>query len=248
LIAFHQDQRFVVTGASSGLGRSIALLLNDLGATVVGIGRNRQRLDALREQARRPENMFVETRDLAADISELPDYVTSLRAKYGKLQGLVYSAGVLQYEPLQSLDHTAISQLFAVNYFGPIFFAKGFADRRNNNGKGSAMVFISSLAALTCDRGMIAYSGTKAALAASAKCISRELAPRGIRVLSLMPGIVRTEMEKQAERIGGNSQLSIPLGLGEPEDIAAITAFLLSDKAKWITSQNLVIDGGGFSQ
>lgn len=244
MIAFQKEQRFIVTGASSGIGKGISLILNELGATVIGIGRNQPRLATLKAQAKHPENMFLENKELTEDIEGLPLYVKSLKEKYGKFQGLVYAAGIVVIEPLQILDYAKLTDVFAVNYFAPMFLAKGFADRRNNNGKGAAMVFISSIESKLSNKGMVAYSGSKAALEASAKCISREVVTSGIRVNTLHPGSVDTEMTKQVIALKGVTNGHVPLGIGEPSDIAYLTAFLLSDKAKWITSQSYVIDGG----
>ena len=144
MISFAAEQRFIVTGASSGIGRGVALLLNELGATVIGIGRNEERLQAMKEKARFPENVFLEQKDLVEDIAGLPSYVKQLREKYGKFQGMAYCAGVGGIQPLRSVALSAIHSVFDVNYFAPVFMAKGFADKRNNNGNRSTMVFIAS--------------------------------------------------------------------------------------------------------
>ena len=81
MISFAAEQRFIVTGASSGIGRGVALLLNELGATVIGIGRNEERLQAMKEKVRFPENVFLEQKDLVEDIAGLPSYVKQLREK-----------------------------------------------------------------------------------------------------------------------------------------------------------------------
>ena len=81
MISFTSEQRFIVTGASSGIGEGVALLLNELGATVVGIGRNQERLEAMKAKAKRPENIFLEQKDLAEDIAGLPAW-----SRWGTLQ------------------------------------------------------------------------------------------------------------------------------------------------------------------
>ena len=88
MISFNTEQRFVVTGASSGIGEGVALLLNKLGATVVGIGRNQERLEGMRAKSSCPGRMFLEQKDLAGDIDGLPAYVKGLKDKYGKFSGL----------------------------------------------------------------------------------------------------------------------------------------------------------------
>lgn len=242
MICFSKEQRFLVTGASSGIGKAIALLLNEKGAVVIGIGRDRSRLEQMKDECKSPDSMFLEPKDLVKDIESLPGYVASLKNKYGKFQGLAFSAGIISIEPLQMLDYQKINDVFAINYFAPIFFAKGFADRRNNNGKGASAVFISSVAAKLCDRGMVAYSGSKAALDASIRCISRELVTSGVRVNSVLPGSIDTKMMDLRREIRTVLGDSYSLGTGEVSDVANMVVFLLSDEAKWITSQNYIID------
>ena len=169
MISFTKDQIFIVTGASSGIGEGTALLLNELGATVVGIARNAERLNAMKSKCKFPENMHVEIKDLADDINSLPQYIKELKNKYGKFTGLAYCAGICQVNPLQTLDYNEMKTLFDIDYFAPIFMAKGFADRRNNVGYGASMVFISSQATSILEGGMVTYAGAKAALSASAR-------------------------------------------------------------------------------
>lgn len=165
MISFASEQKFIVTGASSGIGEGIALLLNQLGATVIAMGRNVERLAALKAKAANPDSIFIETKDLAEDIAGLPDYVTELRKKYGKFSGMVYSAGVGVMAPFQMFDYVQAKKLFDINYHAPVMFTKGFLDRRNNIGKGASLVFLSSIDALVSTKGQSLYAGTKAALA-----------------------------------------------------------------------------------
>ena len=110
MISFAAEQRFIVTGASSGIGRGVALLLNELGATVIGIGRNEERLQAMKEKVRFPENVFLEQKDLVEDIAGLPSYVKQLREKYGKFQYSNFRSSAVSFpqtpalqEPMRSL-------------------------------------------------------------------------------------------------------------------------------------------------
>jgi NAD(P)-dependent dehydrogenase (short-subunit alcohol dehydrogenase family) len=121
--------------------------------------------------------------------------------------------------------------------------AKGFADRRINNGSGSAIVAVSSEAGNSCDRGMICYSGSKAALSASMKAMAKELVTFGIRVNVLSPATIETPMTMDTEATNP-SRHHYPLGFGKIEDVAAFIVFLLSDKAKWIACQDYIIDCG----
>ncbi len=246
MISFSAEQRFVVTGASSGIGESVALLLNRLGATIIGVGRNRENLASMKSKAAFPENIFLEQTDLTQDIAGLPAYVKSLKEKYGKFQGLAYCAGITQNIPLKILDFNASRKLFDIDYFAPVYMAKGMADKRNNAGSGTSMVFISSAGAVCCARAMSDYSGAKAALCASVKAIARELAPYGIRANCILPSDIETPMTLADPDLLASKRDRYPMGFGRAEDVANMTAFLLSDKAKWITGQNYIIDCGSF--
>lgn len=245
MTVFNSEQRFIVTGASSGIGEAAALLLNKLGAGVIAIARNGDRLADLKKKCSNPKNMFIEIKDLSNDIHVLPAYVKSLKDKYGRLQGLVYCAGIVHNIPLQLLDEEQSKKLFDIDYFAPIFMTKGFADRRINNGRGSAVVLVASAAAETSPRAMSDYSGAKAALIASAKVLARELAPQGIRINTVSPADIETPMTLKDGFLEDKKE-KYPLGFGQTDDVAEMIAYLLSDKAKWLTAQNYIIDCGSF--
>ena len=175
MTTFTSEQRFIVTGASSGIGETVALQLNEEGATVIGIARNRERLEAMKAKAKHPENVFLEQKDLTEDIEGLPAYVKSLKDKYGKFSGMAYCAGIAFIQPLQSLDYGELKRIFDINYFAPIQMVKGVSDKRNNVGAGTSIVAIASIAALARDKGLLSYVGSKAALIASLSISPLEL-------------------------------------------------------------------------
>ncbi|MBR4126043.1 MAG: SDR family oxidoreductase [Alphaproteobacteria bacterium] len=245
MISFTSEQRFIVTGASSGLGEAAALLLNELGASVIGIARNQERLEAMKATAKYPENVFLEQKDLTENIKGLPAYVKALKEKYGKFQGLAYCAGISQIQPLQFLDYNDLKKIFDINYFAPVLMIKGVADKRCNIGAGTSIVAIASIAAFARDKGHLSYAGSKAALSASLKCISKEVIGRGIRVNCVSPSNIKTPMNTGMEDYEESQKNLYPLGFGETKDVANMIAFLLSDKAKFISGQNYVIDSGG---
>lgn len=241
MISFTKEDVFIVTGASSGIGRETALLLNQLGASVVAIARNEERLIAMKSACKNPENMHIEIKDLTVDIEKLPQYVKELKNKYGKFQGMAYCAGIAELAPLQIVELEKMRKIFDINYFAPIFMMKGFADRRNNTGDRASIVVISSISGLKSDKGHTSYSGSKAAIAASCKCIARELANSNVRVNCVSPSDVKTPLT--AHKIEEENS-KYPFGCGEAEDVANMIIFLLSKKSKWITTQNFVIDCG----
>lgn len=244
MISFTADQIFLVTGASSGLGEGVALLLNKLGATVVGIARNAERLDAMHNKCKHPENCFTEIKDLTKDIDGLSEYVKDLKNKYGKFRGLAICHGIAAVRPAQLVSYDSIKTIFDCNYFAPVMLAKGFVDRRNNTGRGSAVVAISSLAANAFPKGLVEYAGSKAALRASMTCLAQEVVTSGIRVNTVLPADIKTPMNlSEVSQIRGKDwEKHYPLGFGEVSDVANMVVFLLSDAAKWITAQSYVID------
>lgn len=249
MISFTSEDKFIVTGASSGLGQGVALLLNKLGATVIAVARNRTRLEETKNKCEHPENCFIEELDVTADIDGLPAWVKSMREKYGKFRGMAVCHGITDVKPTQMNTVEDIKRVFDCDYMAPVMLAKGFVDRRNNIGRGASLVAIASVAAMTCNRGMSNYAGAKAALIASMKCISREVAPFGVRVNTVAPSDIKTPMvlENEASTVRGEDfEKLYPLGYGEVKDVANMIVYLLSDSAKWITSQNYIIDCGVF--
>ena len=247
MVSFTAEQRFIVTGASSGIGEGVALLLNELGATVIGIGRNQERLEGMKAKAKHPENVFLEQKDLAADIPGLPAYVKLLKDKYSKFSGMAYCAGIGEVSPLQLWDYEKEKRFFDVNYFAPLAMLKGIVDRRNNVTGNTSCVLVASASALLADKGHCSYAGSKAALVTSCRTLAKELTAQRLRVNTVSPTVIRTPMTiTEGEEYEKSQIAKYPMGFGEVSDVANLIVFLLSGKARWITGQNYVIDCASF--
>ncbi len=133
---FSQNDLFLITGASSGIGRQIALKLNENGAKTVIVSRNIEKLKQVKAMAQNPDNVFIEPRDLSQDIDSLPDFISTLREKHGRFRGLAVSHGVVKLSSARLLDKNSMDDIFNINYFSPMLLAKGFLDRKNNNIRG----------------------------------------------------------------------------------------------------------------
>lgn len=241
---FSKEDNIIVTGASSGIGKALALKLNEEGANVIGIGRSLDRLEEAKKSSVFPDRFSIEQKDLTIDVDSLPDYVKSLKEKYGKFKGLACVAGINKICTVQMLNKKDIDEVFLINYTVPMLITKGFADRRNNIGEGANILFLASIAGVYPDKGQIIYGASKAALIAATTAISKEMAIRKIRCNCISPAWVETEMFcRQNENIGTSTQ-QYALGIGQPEDIANLGAFLMSDKARWITATNNILGGG----
>lgn len=239
---------YLVTGTSSGIGYAIAQELLSQNYSVVGVSRKITPKVSLLIQDY-PSTYTHELRDLSIEIDSLPEWVKNLASNYGRFSGLVHSAGIQQILPLRSTNYTTMLNLFNINVFAALFLAKGIADRRCNVGEGTSIVFLSSLASNTGSPGIITYSASKAAINGAMRSMSRELASQKIRVNSVLPGFVETEMTEKWKDVYSAEYIdtmrkNYPLGLGTPEDVASMVIFLLTSKSKWITGCEFNVSGG----
>ena len=191
MTTFSAAQRILVTGASSGIGRAIALLLNERGATVLANGRDMERLEQVRTACADPSRMLLAPRDMTADMESLPAWLKGLSRQFGPLHGLVCSAGATWNAPMALYDLAKVRQLFDLCCHAPLLLGGAFCDRRANTGAGAAIVFIAAAAAVAPNPGQGAYGAAKAALVSGAVCLAKEAAPRGVRVNCISPGLVQ---------------------------------------------------------
>jgi len=236
----------LITGASSGIGRETAILLSQLQARTILVGRNRERLEATYQQLQ-GEGHHLEPFELAA-LGEIPAWLKRVTAATGPLDGLVHSAGIQNSLPLRVLSAEKLEAVFRINVSAAVMLAKAFCQRGCCE-QGGSIVFVSSSAGLVGRPGTAAYSASKGALNALARTLALELAGNRIRVNCVAPGLVQTEMLEQLRELLPPEQLASfeaqhPLGLGTPRDVAHAIAFFLADTGRWITGSTLVVDGG----
>lgn len=242
------ERHYVVTGASSGIGRTTALLLHRLGARLALVDRDEDGLEALRAELGGGEAVQAHVADLS-DIAAIDALVADCVAAGGRLHGVVHCAGIQSIAPVRSLQIDTWRRIFAVNTEAALALGKAMASRKVYAGENGSIVFVSSVMGLVGSAGAIPYSMSKAALDGMARSLALELASRGMRVNCIAPGFVRTPLFERTEKLWDDAQRKAveeqhPLGFGQPEDVAHAAAFLLADTGRWITGSVLVVDGG----
>ena len=161
----------------------------------------------------------------------------------GNIHGLVHSAGVSRLSPIRMATESHLDGLWQINYVAPTMLTQRLLAKSQVDRDGS-ILFISSIAAYIGVPGVGVYSGTKAALIATTRCLAMELAKRKVRVNCLAPAVVKTPLtETLVDSIEEHAK-AYPLGLGEPEDIANAAIYFLSSASRWVTGTTLIMDGG----
>jgi 3-oxoacyl-[acyl-carrier protein] reductase len=244
-----EGETFLVTGASSGIGRVTARELNSQGAFVILNGRDEGRLTDTRNSLVYPDRAGIEEYDLSGDLEGIVPWVEGLAQKYSPLHGLLHSAGISKVIPLKSVSLMHIEEIFRLNLYSAFFLIKGFRKPKvRAQGNVSAVIY-SSITAAKGEKGMSVYSASKGGIVSMVRALSVELSRETIRVNCLLPGLVSTNMaESYKDRIPEESYIAqrskYPLGIGTPEDVSQLTVFLLSKKSQWITGSSYIIDGG----
>lgn len=242
------NKLILVTGVSSGLGFQIAHDLLAARFSVLGVSRKQTgKVQQLLEQY--PEGFYFESLDLVEDIDSLSKWVISQSKEKGRFSGMVHSAGVQQTLPLQVNTYKSMLDVFNLNVFAGLALAKGIADKRVMDEKGGSIVFISSVASKIGQAGLVNYSASKSALNGSMRSMAKELAPRNIRVNSVLPGFVMTEMIDEWQDVYDSAYIKkmnsqYPLGIGQPQDVSNAVCFLLDERSRWITGSEFDVNGG----
>jgi len=234
-----EGKTILITGASSGIGREIAIQCSNTGAKVIITGRNVSRLEETKAMLTGENHISFE-----ADIST-NEGITSLINQLPLLNGVVHSAGILKRLPLKFVNDTNLGELMRINFFAPALLTQQLYKKKLLLNE-SSIVFISSVASSFASLGNIMYMSSKGAINSFVKGIAFELASSGIRANAIQPGMVKTNLtiaipdDEIAKDIA-----RYPLGrYGLPEEVAYAAIYLLSDATKWMTGSILTIDGG----
>lgn len=234
-----EGKKILVTGASSGIGKAIAIECSKMGAELYITAKNPGRLENTYSSLDGVGHKMI-VADLSRD-SDLDKIVESVQ----KIDGLVHSAGVIQSVPFKYIERDNMEHIMGINFFAPVILTKRLF-RKNLLANNGSIVFISSLGALSAARGNGIYSASKGALNSISGVMAIELAKKRIRVNCILPGMVKTDF---VGNILSSSELdedsnSYPLGYGEPSDVAYAAIYFLSKASKWVTGCKFIIDGG----
>lgn len=244
-------KNIIVTGAASGIGRCTAKLLSELGADLLLLDVNEERLTEVKTEI--GKSAVAKVCDLT-DFDSLKEVIATSEIGKGVFHGLVHCAGIPSVVPLRALSNEAYERVQKINTQAALNLAKIFSSRAvHDNNTMCSIVFISSVYGMVGSSSNVAYAVSKAAIIGMTKSLAIEFASKGIRVNCVAPGFIKTDManevsmlfdRKYEERI---KELH-PLGWGEAIDIANGIAFLLSDASKWTTGAVFNIDGGFTAQ
>jgi len=240
------DKIALVTGASSGIGRAIARRFADEGATVALCSRRLDMLEetrSLMEPSLMPHKVFYMD---VTDAASVNSAVESVLQTYGRIDILVSNAGEITRRTLADLPVEEWDLVFDTNVRGAFLLTQAVSRHMVDRAQGGTIIYTSSVVGKRCGTRMLHYAASKAALNQFMRCVATELAPHGIRVNAMCPGVIDTPFGGPKVNHDDIVQRHrIVLGrIGQPEEVADVAAFLASQDARFITGQTLNVDGG----
>lgn len=241
-----ENKVIIVTGASSGIGAQCAIDCSKMGAKVVLVARNEERLKQTLEQME-GDGHLIKSFDVN-NLDQIKVFLFSIIGEIGKVDGFVHAAGIEITKPIKLLTPEDYDIVYRTNALACFEFVHQLASIKTMNNGGS-IVMISSISGIIGRGSVAAYAASKGAMFSASRTMAIEFAKRNIRVNCISPGTVLTPMmqsvldsmddESRTKRVEG-----FLLGLGETTDISNACIYLLSDASKWVTGQNLIVDGG----
>lgn len=232
------NKNILVTGASSGIGRQISIDIANNNGNLIATGTNENKLSKL---CLGLNNNNKKSSYLLADLTNEMELI-KLSDDIPEISGLVINAGIIDYSPIKFISSIKMQNIFQINFFSNVILIKNLLKKgkiKNN----SSIVFIGSISAGLATPATSIYAASKAALTTFSKVLASELVSKKIRVNTISPGLIKTKLIEKISEFNNKSD-EYPLGLGNVQDVSNQVLFLLSDKSKWITGTNVLIDGG----
>ena len=243
-----QNKNILITGASSGIGKECAFRCYEEGAKVHLLGRNERSLKEIYAQLN-DNNNSISVLDLQ-DFERYQNIIENIVTTHGKIDGFIHSAGYQITLPISAMNYQMYLDIFSVNTISAFEFIRLLSKKNYSNLSGMSIVLIASIMSVLADTALTAYCASKSALVGGAKALALELANKGIRINCISPGTLADtamtdNLKKQiSEEEFHRIEQEYPMGLGSTKDISSLCLFLLSDESKWITGQNIIVDGG----
>jgi NAD(P)-dependent dehydrogenase (short-subunit alcohol dehydrogenase family) len=244
------EKTVVITGASSGIGRAASLIFADNNAKVIALGRNESDLNALRDEVEsKGGKLEIYLADIAED-ARVEEFFDFIKKDFGQIDVLVNAAGIIKNGSIEKASLADWDETMNINLRSVFLMMKHsvpFLEKAKGN-----IVNVSSVTGLRAFPNVLAYCVSKAAIDQLTRCTALELAPKGIRVNAVNPGVVITNLHKKGGMEDENYQTFLehsktthPLGrVGQASEVAELIYYLSSDKAAWITGATYEIDGG----
>lgn len=237
-----KNKNYIVVGASSGIGKRVTEEILIEGGTVLAVARDYERLSSIFSGSKKIYTKSVDVRDRTQLEAEIYQFVLD----HGKFHGSIYTAGISKTTLLNSFSQEVATEIMDINFWGWINLMK-IINKKKYSVDGCSNVVVASVAAYTGEAGNFAYSASKSALLTSVKTFAKEIYRRSNRVNSVSPGFIKSPMSDGFfDERGFSDKVKEKhlLGLGEPEDVSGLILYLLSERARWITGSDFVIDGG----
>lgn len=243
-----QGKNIAVTGSSRGVGMATVCKLASEGANVWACARKKDDSfeKRLKEIASQNGTVIEPVYFELTDENQVKEAVRNIIKSKRPIDGLVNNAGIAVYNKFQMMRIDDIKNIFGTNYFSALYLTQLLMRRMTRN--TGSIVFVSSVSGFIPEVGNIAYGGSKAAVSHAVKVLAKELSSEGIRVNAVAPGLVNTDMKKHAsEEAWEKLKSGIIIGrVAEPNEIANVISFLLSDQSSYMTAQTVHVDGGMF--